>query len=507
MDSNRIREAVADRWSRQALPTTRSLAALVAVPALSPAFDERWEAEGHLRTAVDHVRAWITARALPGTQAEVIQADGCPPLLLVEFPATRPAADNGTVLIYGHLDRQPPLDGWSDGLAPWHAVLRDGKLYGRGTVDGGYAGYAVVTALEAARAAGGQHSRVVLLLETGAESGSPHMSAYLEQLEDRIGRVTLVLCLDSGGDDFERLWVTDSLRGMARVTLTVRVLDQAQHSGLASGIVPDSFRIMRELLDRVEDPASGRIKLEAMHAPPPAQRRAQAETAASLSPGTSIGPGTAQHRYPLVQGMRPAQQDDVELILNNTWHPTLTVLGAAGLPLPPDAGNVLRTETSLVLGFRLAPTADPEAAKIALHEALTTNVPYGATVRLENLTAQPGWLAPTPEPWLETALSGIDKVVFGNRHVRHGSGASIPVIRLLHQRYPEAQFVVTGALGPNSNPHSPDECLDLAFAQRITEFTAHLLDAHAYAPRRSQALENAWPVPAPRNPARPDVRW
>jgi len=413
MDSNRVREAVADRWSRRVLP---SLSALVTIPALSPAFDERWESEGHLRNAVDHVRAWIVSRSIPGTRTEVVQPEGCPPLLFAEFPAARPSTENGTVLIYGHLDRQPPLAGWSDGLGPWQAVLRNGKLYGRGTVDDGYAGYAAVTAIEAVRAASGWHSRVVLLLETGEESGSPHLPTYLEQLGDRIGPVTLVLCLDSGGDDFERLWLTDSVHGMARVTIAVQT--------------PDS-RVVRLLLDRIEDSSKGQIKLEAMHAP--------------------------------------------------------------------------RAESSVVLDFRLAPTADADAAKLALHEALTKDVPYGAAVHIEELTAQNGWVAPTPEPWLDSALTGIDEVVFGNRRVRNGIGGSVPFIKLLYRRYPGAQYIVTGALGPDSNPHSPDECLDLAFAQRITEFTAHLLDAHAHAPRSDQAIDGTWLTHVPRNTDQPSV--
>lgn len=413
MDSNRIREAAADRWSRRVLP---SLAALVTIPALSPAFDERWERAGHLRNAVDHVRGWIVSRSIPGTRTEVIQPEGRPPLLFAEFPAARPSAENGTVLIYGHLDRQPSFDEWSDGLGPWQAVLRNGKLYGRGTVDDGYAGYAAVTAIEAVRAASGWHSRVVLLLETGEESGSPHLPTYLEQLSDRIGPVTLVLCLDSGGDDFDRLWLTDSLHGMAHVTLTVRTSD---------------IHVVRQLLDRIENSSNGQIKLEAMHAP--------------------------------------------------------------------------RTEPSVDLDFQLAPTADADAAKIAIRKALTTDVPDGATVHIEELTAENGWVAPTPEPWLDSALTGIDEVVFGNRRVRNGIGGSVPFIKLLYRLYPRAQYVVTGALGPDSNPHSSDECLDLAFAQRITEFTAHLLDAHAHAPRSDQAIEGAWLAHVPRNTDQPSV--
>jgi acetylornithine deacetylase/succinyl-diaminopimelate desuccinylase-like protein len=465
-----VRARVERSWAGEVLP---SLAGLVEIPALSPAFDPAWAEHGQLRAAVDHVQAWIAAAGVPGASLEVVELPGRSPLLLVDVPATAGAGDRGTVLLYGHLDKQPPVGGWADGLGPWTPVFRDGKLFGRGVVDDGYSAYAATTALEAVRAAGGEHARAVLLLETGEESGSPDLPAYMERLAGRLGNVTFVVCLDGGGGDYERMWLISSLRGLVKFTVTVRVLDSAQHSGLASGIVPSSFRILRQLLDRVEDAATGEIGIPEMNAPIPADRRAQAEALAALDPGG------LKRLYPLVAGMHPAAEDDVELILNNTWRPTLSVTGAAGLPEPAQAGNVLRTATSLTLSLRTPPLADAKAAGAAVVQALTTDVPYGAAVEISDFVAENGWNAPAFAPWLSAAMDSVSDRVFGKEYGSLGIGGSIPFMEMLGRRYPDAQIVVTGALGADSNAHVPDEWLNIGFAQQITQAVAHLLDAHA----------------------------
>jgi acetylornithine deacetylase/succinyl-diaminopimelate desuccinylase-like protein len=465
-----VRETVSRLWADEVLP---SLSGLVRIPALSPAFDADWATSGQLTAAVDHVRSWITARALPGATLDVVSIEGRSPVLLVDVPATPGAEGRGTVLLYGHLDKQPPVGGWSDGLGPWTPVVRDGRLYGRGAADDGYAGYAATAALEAVHAAGGQHARSVILLETGEESGSPDLPVYLEHLEDRLGRVSFVICLDSGGNDYDRLWLTTSLRGLVQVHVTARVLDSAQHSGLASGIVPSSFRVLRRLLERIEDSETGEITLAELNVDIPANRLTEAEASAQATPGA------ASAAFPLVQGMRPAAESELELLLANSWRPTLSVIGASGFPEPANAGNVLRDATTLALSFRLPPTADSAAALKAVESALTTEIPYSAEITLSGVEHADGWNAPVASPWLAGALAKVSDEVFGAPSRSLGLGGSIPFMGQLARKYPEAQFLVTGALGPDSNAHVPDEWLHLAQARRLTEAVAHVLDAHA----------------------------
>ncbi|MGH3516755.1 MAG: M20/M25/M40 family metallo-hydrolase [Haloechinothrix sp.] len=483
MEHEAVRTHVRQTWDADILP---SLSELVKIPALSPAFDARWAASGHLAAAVAHVRKWMEPRAIPGATIDVVQLDGRSPVLLLDVPATEGAADAGTVLLYGHLDKQPPVGGWSEGLGPWTPVLRDGRLYGRGSADDGYAGYAATAALEAVRRSGGQHARAVVLLETGEESGSPDLPAYLAHLAERLGAVTFVVCLDSGGFDYQRLWLTTSLRGLAQAQITVRVLETAQHSGLASGAVPSSFRVLRELLERIESAKTGEILLPELSVRIPENRLREAEATAAVAPGAIRG------TFPLADGVRPVSDDEVELLLNTSWRPTLSVIGADGFPTPAEAGNVLRTSSTLALSFRLPPTADSAAAMAAITRALTTDVPYQAQVELAGVEHAGGWNAPEAAPWLATALGEVSETVFGQPWRSIGLGGSIPFMGLLGELYPQAQFLVTGALGSDSNAHVPDEWLHLAHAARVTEAVAYMLDAHARGYAARDALKGSF---------------
>lgn len=468
MDKTVASEHVRRVWNAEILP---SLSDLVAIPALSPSFDQQWAEHGHLDAAVQHVRGWLTARDLPGASVDVVTLPDRTPVLLLDVPAQGDA--EGTVLLYGHLDKQPPVGGWGEGLGPWTPVLRDGRLYGRGAADDGYAGYAATAAIEAVQAAGGAHARCVVLLETGEESGSPDLPAYLEHLSERLGDVSLVVCLDSGGNDYERLWLTTSLRGQVGADVTVRVLQAGQHSGLASGIVPSSFRIQRALLDRLEDSATGRVLIDEMHVEVPAERVAEVRAAVDAAPGA------VRDAFPLVAGMHPVSDDEVELALNNSWRPTLSIIGGSGMPEPADAGNVLRAFTTLSINFRLPPTADSHAALEAVLKALTVDVPYGAQVEIDRSEGTDGWNAPTLAQWLRDELDATSDEVFGSPWRAVGLGGSIPFMGLLAEKYPDAQFVITGALGTDSNAHVPDEWLHVEHATRVTTAIANILDAHA----------------------------
>jgi acetylornithine deacetylase/succinyl-diaminopimelate desuccinylase-like protein len=465
-----MRSDVRRIWDADILP---SLTEFVAIPALSPNFDADWAASGNLDRAGAHVRAWLEDRTIPGATVEVVRLPGLTPVLLLDVPATEGAPTDETVLLYGHLDKQPPFGEWSAGLGPWTPVRRGNRLYGRGAVDDGYSGYAATAAIEAVRAAGGRHARCVVVLETCEESGSPDLPAYVEHLTPRLGAVSLVVCLDSGGFDYDRLWLTTSLRGLTSVELTVRVLPAGLHSGMASGVVPSSFRVMRMLLDRLEDATTGRVLLPEMHVDIPGDRLAEARSAVSSAPGVVRG------AFPLLDGVTLVSDDEVELMMNNAWRPTLSVIGASGFPEPAVAGNVLRPHSTLSLSFRLPPTADSAAALEALRKVLSTDVPYGAHVEFGHVEAADGWNAPSLAPWLRSTLDDLSTSVYSEPWRTVGIGGSIPFMALLAQAYPDAQFVVTGAAGRDSNAHVPDEWLNLDQAARITESVALILDAHA----------------------------
>jgi acetylornithine deacetylase/succinyl-diaminopimelate desuccinylase-like protein len=478
LDATAAALAVDEVWTSEIEP---ALVDYIRVPALSPAFDADWEANGHLDAVVAEAARWAATRAIAGLEVEVVQLPGRTPILWFEVPAfgvadARGDVDDDTVLLYGHLDKQPPMEGWHPGLGPWAPVVRDGRLYGRGGADDGYAAYASLAAIEAVQAHGGRHARCIGIIECSEESGSPDLPAHVHHLADRIGSPSLVVCLDSFCGDYERLWATTSLRGLVSATLHVEVLTEGVHSGTASGIVPDSFRIARRLLDRIEDPDTGRILLPALHAEVPPGRRAELERAAAQH-GLGL---TARFPYPAGhEAAAAAVADPLDRLVARTWEPTLTVVGADGLPPTRTSGNVLRPATTLALSFRLPPTVDAHLAARAVEAALTREPPAGSTVTVHVDSAEGGWDAAPTAPWLADAVDAASRATFGSGASWIGEGGSIPFMRMLGDRFPAAQVLLTGVLGPGSNAHGPNEFLDLATARHLTASVAMVLDAHA----------------------------
>jgi acetylornithine deacetylase/succinyl-diaminopimelate desuccinylase-like protein len=402
----------------------------------------------------------------------VHEIEGRTPVLLVDVPPAGGGDAGDTVLLYGHLDKQPPFTGWRDGLGPWDPVVDGDRLYGRGSADDGYSTFSAVTALEAVRAAGGSHSRCVILIEASEESGSPDLPAHLEALGDRLGTPSLVIALDSWCGDYDRLWITTSLRGLLDMTLRVEVLTEGVHSGSAGGVVPSSFRVLRSLLSRIEDERSGELLPRELHTDIPDHRLRQiAATAPDL--------GDFADRYPFAGDTRPERPTTEQVLIARTWQPALEVVGIEGAPPPGAAGNVLRPSTAVKLSIRVPPTADPVAAADAVERRLTADPPYGAIVTVQRGSAEPGWHAPPESPWLGSAIEAASVTAFGQGPRSLGEGGTIPFMGMLGRQYPDAQYVITGVLGPESNAHGPNEFLHLPTARKVTMAVAHILDAHA----------------------------
>ena len=375
--------------------------------------------------------------------------------------------------MYGHLDKQPEMTGWREGYGPWIPRLEDGKLYGRGGADDGYAVFASLAAIKALQEDKRPHGRIVVLIECCEESGSYDLPAYLEALAPRIGTPELVVGLDSGCGNYEQLWSTTSLRGLINGTLSVEVLTEGVHSGDASGVVASSFRIARQLLDRIDDPETGIVKHSAFHAQIPPERAEQAKRAAQV-----LGEELVR-RFPFVPGMKPMGTDLDDLVLNRTWRPFLAVTGADGLPPPASAGNVLRPKTELVLSLRLPPTLKADSVAQQLKAILEAKPPYGARVTFNAGQAATGWHAPQTAPWLAGVLEQTSKKYFGKPAMWMGEGGTIPFMAMLGAKYPDAQFLITGVLGPHSNAHGPNEFLHIEYAKRLTACVADVLAAHA----------------------------
>ena len=459
---------ISEFWDEAIVP---ALVEYIRVPAKSPHFDHEWQTHGYIEDVARLAAQWCERHAIAGMKLEIVRLEGRTPCLLIEVPGTPASKD--TVLLYGHLDKQPEMTGWRAGLGPWTPVIEDGKLYGRGGADDGYAVFCAMAALKQLHDDKRPHRRCVILIECCEESGSFDLPAYLEALAPRIGAVSFVVGLDSGCGNYRQLWGTTSLRGLVNGVLTVEVLTEGVHSGDASGVVASSFRIARAVLDRLDSAQTGVVADKALHAEIPAERKTQAQRAAQVL-GDEVW-----RKFPFVDEMHAMHGDVAELIFNRTWRPMLAITGADGLPSPANAGNVLRPKTQLVLSLRLPPTLHAERAAQRVKQILEADPPYGARVRFEYGQAATGWNAPATAPWLERAVSQASQKHYGQPAMWMGEGGTIPFMAMLGQKFPQAQFFITGVLGPHSNAHGPNEFLHIDYAKKLTACVADVLTAHA----------------------------
>ncbi|HZR08116.1 MAG TPA: M20 family metallopeptidase [Myxococcales bacterium] len=463
LDATRALQSSERIWEQEILP---ALHEYIRIPNKSPAYEPRWQE--NMNKAVALIEAWCRARPVAGLSLEVVRLGDRTPVILMEIPGQ----GSETVLLYGHRDKQPEMTGWRPGLSPWQPVREGDKLYGRGGADDGYSSFASLSALQILAEQKLPHARCVVLIEACEESGSTDLPAYIEHLADRIGKPSLVICLDSGCGNYDQLWTTTSLRGLVAGTLRVEVLTEGVHSGDASGIVPSSFRILRQLLSRIDDEQTGRVKLEALHVQIPNERLKQARLTAEVL-GDEVW-----NKFPFVQGARPSVIDKVEMILNRSWRPALSITGIDGMPPLGSAGNVLRPYTACKISLRIPPRVDPVLATRVVKETLEKDPPYGARVVFEGDKSSTGWDAPPLAQWLSSAVDRASRSFFGKPPMAFGEGGTIPFMGMLGEKFPEAQFLITGVLGPGSNAHGPNEFLHVPTGVRLTACVASVVADH-----------------------------
>jgi acetylornithine deacetylase/succinyl-diaminopimelate desuccinylase-like protein len=466
MEASTLRASIDRVWDESIL---KNLQAYIRIPNQSPDFDPHWEKNGHMERAIVLMADWCRSQQISGMRVEIRRLPGKTPLLLVDVPGERA----GCVLLYGHLDKQPEFTGWGPGLAPWEPVLRDGRLYGRGGADDGYAVFSSLTAILALKQQGVPLARCILLIEASEESGSIDLPDHLAALGDAIGDPSLVVCLDAECGDYDRVWCTTSLRGNLTGVLQVRVLTEGVHSGMATGIAATPFRIVQQLLSRLEDPVTGDCLLADLRVDIPADRRAQIAATAKV-----LGLNVAG-KLPWAEHVHAVSADVPQLIANNTWRSSLAVTGADGLPAVASAGNVLLPQLALKLSLRLPPTCDAAKATEAVRTALQRDPPYGAQVQFIADPASDGWNAPSFAPWLDESIARASQLIYGQGAMHAGCGGTIPFMGMLGRQFPRTQFFITGVLGPHSNAHGPNEFLDIEYAKKLTACVSLVLADHA----------------------------
>tara|TARA_Y100001935_G_scaffold138037_1_gene114213 strand:+ start:598 stop:2004 length:1407 start_codon:yes stop_codon:yes gene_type:complete len=455
MNSKNLKSHIHNFWDSEIVPT---LVDYIKIPNKSPSFDPDWEKHGHMDKVLNLAADWTEKNKPIGSEMIIKKSPGRTPLLLLDIPGTK----EGNILMYGHLDKQPEMEGWNDDLGPWEPVIKDDKLYGRGGADDGYALFASIASINALKEQKIDHPRILVLIEFSEESGSPDLPHYMDLCSDIIRSPDLVICLDSGAGDYKRFWTTTSLRGLIGLKMKVSVLREGVHSGGASGHVPSSFRIARSLLSKLEDEETGEILLKELNPEIPDYRIEETKNLVSILGNEVV------EEFPWKNGMKPSTNDNVEGVLRRTWRPALSIVGSDGMPSTANAGNVLRPYTTLQLSMRIPPMVDPKNAVNAIEKILKDDIPYGASVELEFEEAAEGWNAPESKTWLLGAIERASKEYFNQMPCTIGEGGTIPFMAMLGKQFPEAQFVITGVLGPQSNAHGPNEFLHIPFAKNLT---------------------------------------
>lgn len=436
----------------------------IKIPNLTPAFDPEYFTNGLVQQAINHVKAYAESLEIEGLTFNVNDKEGrCPMVVMVYEGAGSP-----NVMIYGHLDKQPHMEGWIEGTGPTTPTIIGDKLYGRGSSDDGYVSFAILLAIKNALLQGATLPRIAIVLETEEESGSHDLTALLDECQEWIQKPDYCICLDSGALDYSTMWLTSTLRGMMAFNLKVSIAENGVHSGISGGAIPETFRIANSLLDRLEDTETRRLPLFEVEIPE--QYLKEAEEIAALQ-GDELF-----KTYKFLDGCQAINQDKLnEIYLNVNWRPSLAVTGAAGLPPIQTAGNVLRASTTLRVSIRLPPGKDSAEALATAKEVLTKDPPFGAKVEILDGMGGDGWCMKVLSEKTMTALNNASNSFFGKSVGTYGIGGSIPFLKELGDKYPDTEILALGTLGPDTNAHAPNETIDLPFTKKFICGLSHLI--------------------------------
>lgn len=443
-------------WEEDILPT---MCEFIKIPNQSPHYDPDWAINGFQEQAFELFYHWASRQPIRGLKVTKHTAEGRTPLLLIHIPGTLPDAPRA--LLYGHFDKQPPVTGWDDDLGPYTPVIKNDKLYGRGACDDGYAIFSALNAFVALQQHAIPHGPAVVLIEGSEESGSFDLPYYMDTLSDQLGDPDLVVCLDSGCGNYEQLWTTTSLRGVVSANLHIQTLTESIHSGRGSGAAPSVFLILQQLLARLQN-EHGDVTLPALQAHIPEQ--AQHHVAGCAK---HLGESFAD-AYPWHGNTQASHADPETLLTNVAWLPQLSITGIDGLPSVENAGNVTIPALTVKLSMRIPPNCDPNMAAEAMQTTLTENPPYNASIRFECDATGAGWSAKPIPSWLSDSMEEGSQACFQKECVYYGEGGSIPFMHSLTKQFPNANFFITGVVGPKANAHGPNEFLHIPMVKRLT---------------------------------------
>ncbi|CAD8186262.1 unnamed protein product [Paramecium pentaurelia] len=434
-----------------------SLADFVRIPNLSPQFDPQWQDNGLLDKASNHIVSWIEQQKIPNCKVEMLSIQGAPKAIHVSIKAQNPI----TVFYYGHYDKQPHFPGWRDGFGPTIPVIEGHRMFGRGVADDGYAPYAAIAALQTLLSQGLEHPTIEMLFEGEEESGSNFLMQYFDLLE--LKRVDIMVALDSGSGDYERLWLTSSLRGSMKIDLCVKVLESPINTD-DGGNVPQALNIIRVLLNRLEDPVTGQVH-KSLQTIIPADRYEECLQSADLV------------QIEFSRQCDKMESCRVKQYINRNWKPAVSYIGQDGFPSTRKMIDQIIPELIIRLSIRLPPNKCAKEAANFVKQLLEKDPPFNANVTANIIAAGSGLNLKSFSPKLKDILNTASKLFFnGNESRVFHEGASIPFLNQLNQRSPQAEFLVLGVLGPDSNAHGANEMLDLNYMKGLIGCLAYTMN-------------------------------
>ena len=466
-----------EQWLKKKIKSTLipSISEFIKIPNQSRSFDSEWATNGLQEKACKFAMDFAEKQEIQNlTMTLIEEKDKTPAILAIIDPFKNNETDitdiSKTILMYGHIDKQPPLHGkWSKGLGPHTPVIKNNKLYGRGGSDDGYAWFTCILLAKTLQQNGIPHNRLVLFFETDEESGSRDLMHHLNKYKNQIGEPSLIICLDSGTTDYDHMCLTTTLRGLICFKLRVDVLTHGVHSGSASGIIPSSFRILRNVLDQFENSNTGELPPQ-FSVDIPQDKYGQAKLL------TDLNQGNIDFKFPILEGVESMGYSGFQNYINRIWKPQLSITGIDGLPSISKAGNVLLPFTEVTCSLRLPPSKPAQQTKLDIQKFFDqVKIPHNAKLSCNILKTGSGFECPSYSPSFLEIINKSGLETFGNPVHFYGVGGSIPFLNDIKNVFPKSQFIITGVLGPNSNAHGPDEMLHLDYLEKLVLALAKIL--------------------------------
>ena len=460
MDVKSFRKYIEKMFTYNTLP---NLMNFIRIPNLSPAFDNNWNTNGYLLKAANLIISFAKSLEIKNAEINLIQDQGYTPLIYIDIQSSR-KNDTRTVLFYSHFDKQPHGTGWDENKGPTKPVIENNRLFGRGSVDDGYASFSILTAIKACQDHNCPLPRIFCIFEGAEESTDEHLTYYFDKLMPIIGNnIIAFIPLDSGGSDYDRLWITNSLRGVLNLYLKIQTLDNNCNFGPeASGRIAENLFLLRKSLEGIFDTNTGEVKIDELHA-----KEIPKNIEEEMNKEIEIVGDKFFNGIPLYEGVQPLKTDVKEAMINLRWKPTCVISGIDNCPQIEENGFGVYKSINVRISMRIPPGINVANGIEAIKKAINNNIYFGAKISLERFGYADGWYLNKISDRTKNILKKASLEFFGNESIFKGVGGTIPFITYFQSKYPDTDIICTGICGDDSFEHGPNENLNLDACKKM----------------------------------------